>query len=194
MSNVPDADLELAVVWIQIFPKEATVMLDEPCGSKPREGGRGRRKFCISTLQSLIVVLFGLATVLDRIAHPAHDDIRRERHPPLLILAQRLVERLPSIGELLKIAPALNEPVRSALHKLDWIALVEDVHCAIVQFGYPLQPRLPVLRPSADGLFDGRPIFFLIGRQLQGGLEYADTHIRQAFQVGGAELPHSDAG
>jgi hypothetical protein len=43
---------------------------------------------------------------------------------------------------------------------------------------------LPVLRSRADGLLYSGPVFFLLWRQLQGGLDYADTRIRQGVQVG----------
>jgi hypothetical protein len=65
---------------------------------------------------------------------------------------------------------------------------------AIAQFRDPFQPGLSVLRSRADGLLHGRPVFFLVGRQLQGGLDYADARVRQGVQVGGTGMPHSYRG
>jgi hypothetical protein len=89
----------------------------------------------------------------------------------------------------------LTQSLRSTLHEFDRIAFTNRFHgAAIAQFRHPFPPGLPVLRSRADGLLHGRPVFFLVGRQLQRGLDYADARIRQGVQVGGTKMPHPYSG
>src|SRR6516164_4435800 len=86
----------------------------------------------------LLVLIFRFNTLLNHIPHSTQGHGRYERHPLLLIRAQRLVERVPSIGELLEVSGTLSQCVRSTLHQLDRIALVSGSRRAFAHFHSPL--------------------------------------------------------
>lgn len=52
---------------------------------------------------SFVVVVSGVHMMFNRISYSARGHDRHESHPLLLILAQRLVERLPRVGDLLEV-------------------------------------------------------------------------------------------
>src|SRR5690242_8918497 len=76
----------------------------------------------------LFVVVLGFHAAFDRVSDSARGDDCHERHSPLLIVAERLVERLPGIGDLLEVGRTLTERLRPALHEFDGIALVKGFH------------------------------------------------------------------
>src|SRR5262252_5493828 len=75
----------------------------------------------------LVVALFGLgqhlryAMALHGAFHFANDMHREETHPLLLVRVERLVERLPRVGELLQVGASLSEGLGASPHEFDRI-------------------------------------------------------------------------
>jgi hypothetical protein len=63
-----------------------------------------------------ILVFLEIVAVFEDVSQPAKHDDRHERHPILLLLAQRLVEWLLGFGELLEICTTLDEPICPTSH------------------------------------------------------------------------------
>ena len=146
-------------------------------------------------LLATVVVLRLQTTLFDSISRFTKYNERKGGHSPLLLGVESLIERLPRIGELLKVGRSLGQGIGASMHKVDRIAVAQGFdRTTFTQF---IRPRrrscdagLPVLRPSANSVLYSRPVFFLVRRQLQSGLDDINPRIRQCAHVGcGQTLP-----
>jgi hypothetical protein len=101
--------------------------------------------------------------------------------PLLLPLVQGLVQRLRGIGELLERRCRSGHQVGAASQSLDR-----------VRRRHRISRRLPALIPHfdevADRQLEGAPVFLLVRRQLQSGLQTGDTGIEKCRAVVGRML------
>ena len=83
--------------------------------------------------------------------------------PPLLVLTEGLVERLPGIGELLEVGCSLLPRLRALTHELDGVAVAQRLERIAARFAYRAlsagDAGLPILRPRPNGVLDCRPEF-----------------------------------
>ena len=123
-------------------------------------------------LLAAVVVLRLQTTLFDSISRFTKYNERKGGHSPLLLGVESLIERLPRIGELLKVGRSLGQGIGASMHKVDRIAVAQGFdRTTFTQF---IRPRrrscdagLPVLRPGANGVLDSGPVFFLVRCQLQ---------------------------
>ena len=141
---------------------------------------------------SLFVVVFGFDTTLNCLSYSTRGHDCHESHPLLLILAERLVERLPAIRDFLEVGRTLTMP-RPALHEFDRIALGRASIGPLSRSSATRSNRGARTSMGPDGILHGRPVFFLVGCRLQGGLDHCHTSIRQAVEVCGTRMRHSDS-
>ena len=104
----------------------------------------------------------------------AHGHVNKEMEPVLLIVGQRLIKRLGRIGKLSEIGRTLGHGVSASPDAGDGVLAFLFLR-ALSPLGHALLPRLSHV---ANGLLDGGPLFFLVRRELQPGLERGDTCIR----------------
>src|SRR5262245_38219827 len=83
---------------------------------------------------------------------------RKSSHPPFLFGTEGLIERLPRIGELLKIGCSLSQGLGAPLQKLDRITVPQDLdRTTLMLFTQPCchgcNAGLPVPRPGANSLY-----------------------------------------
>ena len=123
-------------------------------------------------LLATVVVLRLQTTLFDSISRFTKYNERKGAHPPLLLGAESLVERLPRIGELLKVGRSLGHGIGASMHEVDGIAVAQGFdRTTFAQLTGPCclscDAGLAVLRPGANGILDSGPVFFLVRCQLQ---------------------------
>ena len=140
-------------------------------------------------LLATVVVLRLQTTLFDSISRFTKYNERKGGHSPLLLGVESLIERLPRIGELLKVGRSLGQGIGASMHKVDRIAVAQGFdRTTFTQFirprGRSCDAGLPVLRPGANSVLYRRPVFFLVRCQLQRGLNEINPCICQSAQVG----------
>src|SRR6516164_9775915 len=76
-------------------------------------------------LLSVVVVLRLQTTLFHSISRFTKYNDRKGAHPPLLLGIESLIERLPRIGELLKIGRSLGQGIGASMHEVDGIAVAQ---------------------------------------------------------------------
>jgi len=122
------------------------------------------------------------------IAHIVDYKDREGRHTLPLLLAQRLIERLPSLGELVQIGGSLSQCFGALLQEGDRVAIADGFDPALVSphthgFLDFRDTGSAILRPGANGALDRWPKLFLIRCQLQCGLHQIDSHVGYCIPV-----------
>jgi len=120
----------------------------------------------------VVVVLRLQPTLFHSISRFTKYNKRKGAHPPLLLGVESLIERLPRIGELLKIGRSLGQGIGASMHEVDRIAVAQGFdRTTFAQLTGPCclscDAGLAVLRPGANGVLDSGPVFFLVRCQLQ---------------------------
>src|SRR6516164_4469905 len=147
-------------------------------------------------LLATVVVLRLQTTLFDSISRFTKYNERKGGHSPLLLGVESLIERLPRIGELLKVGRSLGQGIGASTHEVDRIAVAQGFdRTTFAQLTGPCclscDAGLAVLRPGANGVLDSGPVFFLVRCQLQRGLDDINPRIRQGAHVGCAQaLPY----
>ena len=111
--------------------------------------------------------------MFDAVAHFTKYKDHKESRPPLLIGIESLMERLQGVSEFPKIGCSLNQGVGVPMQEFDRVAVAQGFEITITEFPHSFcrgcYAGLPVLRPSANGVFYSWPVLFLVGRHLQRG-------------------------
>jgi hypothetical protein len=125
----------------------------------------------------LALVTLGLqATLFQTVSHFTEHDDRKRGHPTPLLRVERLIERLPRVGEPFEVGCSLSQDIGASMHELDRISVAQSLYRAfLAQFPQPflciLKASLPVLGPGANCVLYSRPHFLLIRRELQRGFD-----------------------
>src|SRR5689334_10834332 len=87
--------------------------------------------------------------------------------PLLLLGAECRVKRSPRVRKFLQILSSLSQGVRPSVQERNGIAVAQDIVSAFVthfahRLCYPREAGITVLRPDADGVCDGWPVFLLV--------------------------------
>ena len=139
-------------------------------------------------LLATVVVLRLQTTLFDSISRFTKYNERKGGHSPLLLGVESLIERLPRIGELLKVGRSLGQGIGASMHKVDRIAVAQGFdRTTFTQFirscGRSCDAGFPVLSPGANSVLYRRLVFFLVRCQLQRGLDNINPRIRQSAHV-----------
>jgi hypothetical protein len=86
-------------------------------------------------------------------------------------------------ASFLRSADRCGQGIGAPLQEGDRITVAQDFdRIALTQFTDPFfylcEPGLPIFGPGANSVLYGRPVFFLIRRQFQRGLDDIDPHVR----------------
>src|SRR3974390_1818424 len=76
-------------------------------------------------LLAAVVVLRLQTTLFHSISHFTKYSDRKGADPPLLLRVERLIERLPRIGELLEVCRSLSQCIGPSMHEIDRIAVAQ---------------------------------------------------------------------
>src|SRR5262249_43030615 len=109
--------------------------------------------------------------------HHTHEDVQAV----LLVVRERTVKRLRSIGEFFQAGGALRHSIGAGA-KPGYRILVLPMLSALSP------PRLPRLCHIPDGLLDRSPVFLLIWGERKPGLQRGDTRIGKGFEVRWAKM------
>ena len=72
-----------------------------------------------------IIVAILQQTVLNFVSHlPKHKN-RRNPEPPLLVRAERLIKRLPRVGETFELGRSLSQSIGTSMQEVDRIAVFQ---------------------------------------------------------------------
>jgi len=153
-------------------------------GPSPGAGGQTRRLTSRSALAAKLAAREGKLAAIPvtpeseetRTLHP-----RQESETPLLAVVKILIQRRQGIGIVLEPSAAGGERIGGALSALDWIfcrLFAARTECTVAA-------RCGKIAVS---LFERRPRFFLLGRQLQSGMEPSDTRINKGGTIFLADL------
>jgi hypothetical protein len=80
--------------------------------------------------------LFRLRSAFHGIAYPTVYEDRKKSHASLLNRRERLIERLPRIGELLQICCALSQRIGAPMQEINRIAVTRRFQATITQFAH----------------------------------------------------------
>ena len=135
-----------------------------------------------------VVVVELRTTPVYGFAHVVKYKDRDGRHALPLFGTKCFIEWLPRIGELIHIGRSLRQCFRSSLQEGDGVTIAQDFDRVLVGpsaycFRDFCNTGFPILRPGANSVLDGRPVFFLVRCQLQRGLCQINPQIHQGIPV-----------
>lgn len=138
-------------------------------------------------IRRLFLVVVRISTTAYAVHYGAKRNDPNQAQPPLLILAENLVERLPRVSELLEVGCSLRQAIGASLQKFDWVTIDRRFERRTAGLVRPicqvLQAGEPVLRPCPNSLFYWRPVLFLARRELQGRFDHFNSKIRHIARL-----------
>src|ERR1700691_4699538 len=122
----------------------------------------------------------------------AHRAVEKDGEAALLAVVETVVERLGGGREFLQVGGAGAQLLRGASEAIDGVDAGGRVVArlgvaALTSLPPGGEARRPLLGEVAHRQFERRPVFLLVGVQLEAGLERGDARVEEGGAVLGAE-------